>query len=269
MSICQGNPGTALLINVDRESTIGHPTYKIPYSMKQQRRRNGGGNNFQKGVAKPDQRPDRHGGRRRPDDDDSTGFKRAEISEEQLRLQKEALRHLQEAQELTKKQDPVLTKIKLHMNQITPDNKKKKLKDLEEIMKKNFQNEAAVATMAKTIFTKAQNEDKYGDLYSQVVDLLVRTQLMGTGKMSSSKNFSERKKHQSKSSFYQLVMELSRQSFQLFMTDLDVPEDDEDFEEKHIIHKKKLIGSMKFIGRLFMERLIKKPIIQSVIVEFF
>lgn len=100
-------------------------------------------------------------------------------------------------------------------------------------------------------------------MYSNLVLVLINKELHLKGIQEDST-----KKNHSKAIIKKLLIGQCQESFKLFSnTRPTIDPNDSDAEEKEVTYKKKLIGNMKFIGRIFQNRLINRKVIGFIITD--
>jgi hypothetical protein len=148
--------------------------------------------------------------------------------------------------------------VKLALNQITPENYKKKEDELISLVQANIDNEDNLIKIIGVVYKKAQMEQKYGEVYSKLVLKLLN-------KEKEIKGLSNRKSTKMREE----LLILCRRSFELFGNPLGTNDQDPDHFEKVTLYKKKLIGNMIFIGNLFKVNVIVENLIKTIFDEFF
>ena len=113
-----------------------------------------------------------------PYDESAMQLVRQEIYPEKMRLQKEA-KEAKERLKMRASVDPVLTKIRLIMNVITPDNFISQQSELARLMMENP--EENIEKTVECIFKKAWAEEKYAKTYVELCKHLIETEISQRG----------------------------------------------------------------------------------------
>lgn len=168
-------------------------------------------------------------------------------------------------------------RVRLWLNQISPDNYEKKQSELRGLLfgdlkapsepmseedQKNFKlDEDKMNLVVQTIFRKAQMEHSYANFYAVLVADIIGIELQLKGLGASSKN-------RQLSSFRQMLLDHCKNSFDLFFKDSTfLTKEGEEMSSEEVFKKKhKLFGNIDFVGELYKKGIISDGIIKSVFV---
>ena len=128
--------------------------------------------------------------------------------------------------------DRLIADVRLALNKISLDTFKPNCDIIINVIKNKFDDES-FQKISKEIFRKAQLESKYSEMYSKLLKKLIAAEKA----LKAPKSKQILKTH---------TIEQCQLSFKTLDTTID--EEDSDFEEKEEIHKKKVIGTMRFIA---------------------
>lgn len=188
------------------------------------------------------------------------------------KLKKQSKKFMEEAK--TEKQD--FQRVRLWLNQISPDNFEKKSGELRELLigsakllsepgfdpeeAKNLKiDEEKQTIVVETIFRKAQKEHSYISFYAKLCSTIIKLELESKGIKPTPINLKE-------STFRIKMLAYCKSSFESFFHDppmVNIDVNDENYE-KEIGKTKKLFGNIEFCGDLHRHRILSDQTLWSV-----
>jgi hypothetical protein len=188
------------------------------------------------------------------------------------KLKKQSKKFMEEAK--SEKQD--YQRVRLWLNQISPDNFEKKSGELRELLigsakllsepgfdieeAKNLKiDEEKQTIVVETIFRKAQKEHSYISFYAKLCSTIIKLELESKGIKPTPVNLKE-------STFRVKMLAFCKSSFESFFQDppmVNIDVNDENYE-KEIGRTKKLFGNIEFCGDLHRNRILSDNTLWSV-----
>lgn len=167
--------------------------------------------------------------------------------------------------EQTKSKKETSHKVRLSLNQITPDNYSKKSTELNELLFKDSEDPSEVVdpevlqVVVQTIFRKAQSEHSYSGFYASLCSDIVAMELTRKGLESKRSNVS-------KCEFRKMLLNYCKECFeQVFEKVPTQTEKGEELSAEAILKRKhKLMGNIEFVGELHKKGLLADSILKSV-----